>query len=409
MTQSATPQPPHLSPSEGDRLARRNAVVLSASMALAGANAAVVISTGSLVGKLLAPSPALATLPVSTFVLGTALFTFPASFLMKRIGRRAGFMVGGLAGIMTGLLSAAAVWYASFWLYALATTFAGAYQSFVVLYRYAAADTASPAFRPKAISWVMTGGVLAALVGPQLVIQTKDMFSPLMFLGTYLGQAIVAVIAIAVVGQFRDGPPVNTAVDGVGRPLSQVIAVPKFVVAVLCGLVAQSMMNMVMTATPIAMVGCGFSVTDSTLGIQWHVLAMYLPSFFCGSLIARFGKGRVVFAGLILLMAAGGLNLAGTALWNFWGALILLGLGWNFAFVGATAMVTDCHSPAERAKVQGFTDFTIFGATTVASFMAGYLYDSFGWSAVNWVLVPMTLIAMLAVIVTGQIKRPVSA
>lgn len=401
-----TQQSAQTAAAEGDRIAKRNAVVLSASMALAGANAAVVISTGSLLGQMLAPSPALATLPVSTFVLGTALFTFPASYLMKQIGRRAGFMVGGLAGILTGLLAALAVWVGSFWLYALATTFAGAYQAFVVLYRYAAADTASPGFRPKAISWVMTGGVLAALTGPQLVIHTKDLFPPLLFLGTYLGQAVVAVIAIAVVSRFQDGPPISAAAQGTARALSQVLAVPKFIVAVACGMVAQAMMNMVMTATPIAMIGCGFSVTDSTLGIQWHILAMYLPSFFCGSLISRFGKGRIVLLGLVLLLAAGALNVSGIALWNFWGALILLGLGWNFAFVGATAMVTDCHSPAERAKVQGFTDFMIFGATTVASFMAGYLYDAFGWSAVNWVLIPTTGLAMLALIATGQLRRP---
>ena len=401
-----TQQSAQTAAAEGDRIAKRNAVVLSASMALAGANAAVVISTGSLLGQMLAPSPALATLPVSTFVLGTALFTFPASYLMKQIGRRAGFMVGGLAGILTGLLAALAVWVGSFWLYALATTFAGAYQAFVVLYRYAAADTASPGFRPKAISWVMTGGVLAALTGPQLVIHTKDLFPPLLFLGTYLGQAVVAVIAIAVVSRFQDGPPISAAAQGTARALSQVLAVPKFLVAVACGMVAQAMMNMVMTATPIAMIGCGFSVTDSTLGIQWHILAMYLPSFFCGSLISRFGKGRIVLLGLVLLLAAGALNVSGIALWNFWGALILLGLGWNFAFVCATAMVTDCHSPAERAKVQGFTDFMIFGATTVASFMAGYLYDAFGWSAVNWVLIPTTGLAMLALIATGQLRRP---
>ena len=216
----------------------------------------------------------------------------------------------------------------------------------------------------------------------------------------------MAVIAIAVVSRFQDGPPISAAAQGTARALSQVLAVPKFIVAVACGMVAQAMMNMVMTATPIAMIGCGFSVTDSTLGIQWHILAMYLPSFFCGSLISRFGKGRIVLLGLVLLLAAGALNVSGIALWNFWGALILLGLGWNFAFVGATAMVTDCHSPAERAKVQGFTDFMIFGATTVASFMAGYLYDAFGWSAVNWVLIPTTGLAMLALIATGQLRRP---
>lgn len=395
---------PSLSAENGDRLARRNAMVLSASMALAGANAAVVIATGSLIGSLLAPKPTLATLPVTAFVFGTALFAYPASNLMKKIGRRAGFMVGCLAGVSAGLLGALAIWTASFWLYVLATTSAGAYQSFVTLYRYAAADTATPGFRPKAISWVMTGGILAAVVGPQLVITTKDLFTPLTFLGTYLGQAAVAVLAIAVVSRFEDGPPLSEATMSAARPLGEIIRNVRFLAAVLCGTVAQAMMNMVMTATPIAMVGCGFSVTESTLGIQWHVLAMYVPSFFTGNLVARFGKGRVVMAGLIILIAAGITNLAGITLAHFWGSLILLGLGWNFAFVGATAMVTDHHSPGERAKVQGFTDFTIFGATTVASFMAGYLYTTIGWNAVNWTLLPVTLTAMLALLLTGQMK-----
>ncbi len=373
---------------------------------LAGANAAVVIATGSLIGAMLAPSPTLATLPVTAFVFGTALCTYPASALMKRIGRRAGFMMGCLAGVLAGLLGALSVWIGSFWLYVLAATSAGIYQSFVVLYRYAAADTASAAFRPKVISWTMTGGVLAAVVGPQLVILTKDMFTPITFLGTYLGQALFALVAIAVVGLFRDAPEQSHASPHAARSLRDIIRDARFLAAVLSGTVAQAMMNMVMTATPIAMVGCGFTVTDSTLGIQWHVLAMYLPSFFTGNLISRFGKGRVVLVGLALLALAGIVNLAGITLVHFWSSLILLGIGWSFAFVGATAMVTDFHTPAERSTVQGFTDFTIFGATTVASFMAGYLYSTFGWASVNWTLLPITACAIIAIFATGQARAP---
>ena len=393
----------------GDAIARRNALVLATSMALAGANASVVIATGSILGAMLAPSKALATLPVSTFVLGTALFTFPSSYLMKAIGRRAGFMTGGIAGVLAGLTGAAAVWFGSFWLFVAATTLCGAYQSFVVLYRYAAADTASAAFRPKAISWVMVGGGLAALVGPPLVIATKDLFPPLLFLATYLGQAVFAGLAILVVARFEDGPPISAAAAGAARGLGALLSQGRLVAAIVTGMVSQAMMNMVMTATPLAMVGCGFSVTQSTLGIQWHVLAMYLPSFFTGNIVSRFGKGPLALAGLAMLIVSGLVNLSGQALWNFWGALILLGIGWNFAFVAATALVTDCHTPAERAKVQGFTDFVIFGGTTIASFMAGFLYDTIGWSALNWVLLPVTALAMLAIVVSGAARRPTAA
>lgn len=386
----------------GDAVARRNAFVLAASMGLAGANSAVVIATGSIIGRMLAPSTALATLPISTFVLGTALFAFPASYLMKVVGRRAGFMIGGITGVLAGLLGALAVWLGSFWVFTLATTLCGGYQSFILLYRYAAADSASPAFRPKAISWVMIGGALAAAVGPPLVILTKDMTPPLMFFATYIGQALFAAAAILVVSRFEDSPIVSTAASGAARRLGELLRQGRLIAAIVAGMVSQAMMNMVMTATPIAMMGCGFSVTDSTLGIQWHILAMYLPSFFTGNVIARFGRQAVALGGLLLLIAAGTANLSGQTLWHFWGSLILLGIGWNFAFVAATAMVTDCHTPAERAKVQGFADFMIFGGTTIASFMAGFLYDKLGWNAVNWTLLPVTVLAISAVLIAGR-------
>ena len=392
--------------SAGDRLARRNAFILAAGSALGGANASVVIATGSLIGQAMAPSPALATVPVTTFVLGTALFAMPASNLMRAVGRRQGFTLGSLLGILAGLVGATAIWLGSFWLYSIATALAGAYQSFIVLYRYAAADSATPAFRPKAVSWVMAGGVAAAFVGPQLTIWTKDAFPPLLFLGTYLGQAVFAIIAMVVVSRFQDTSLTAAELAGSDRPLREILRDHRVKVAILCGMTGQAMMNMVMTATPIAMIGCGFTVTESTLGIQWHVISMFAPAFFTGSVIGRFGKGPVIAIGLALLALAGAINLAGITLANFWGSLIVLGIGWNFAFTGATALLLDYHTPKERGRVQGFADFLIFGATTLASFLAGYLYNIYGWSAVNWMVVPVTLFTFAMVFAVGLLKSP---
>lgn len=389
----------------GDKLARRNALILAAGSVFGGANASVVIATGSLVGQAMAPSPVYATVPVTTFVLGTALLAMPASHLMRLIGRRMGFTLGSLFGILAGLVGAGAIWSGSFWLYCVATGLAGAYQSFILLYRYAAADSASPAFRPTAVSWVMAGGMAAAFVGPQLTLVTKDLFPPLLFLGTYLGQASLAVLAMVVVSRFTDTPLTAAELAGTDRPLREILKDNRVKVAILCSMTAQSMMNMVMTATPIAMIGCGFSVTQSTLGIQWHVIAMFGPGFFTGSLLSRFGKGRVIAVGLALLALASMINLAGIRLENFWSGLVVLGLGWNFAFIGGTALLLDYHTPKERGRVQGFADFVIFGATTVTSFLAGFLYNSYGWGAVNWLLVPVTALTFAAVLAVGFLKQ----
>jgi len=397
--------PQELTAEQGDRLARRNAFVLAVSMMLAGANASVIVATGAIVGSMLAPAPGWATVPVSAMVLGTALGTYPASQYMRRVGRRAGFMTGGLIGVSGGLLAAVALYAASFWLFALAAVLCGAYQAFIVLYRYAAADTATPAFRPKAIAWVMVGGAMSSIVGPQLVIWTQGMLAPITFLATYLAQAGFAALAILATSHFTDGPPLTVAAAGSARPLGEILKNRRLLAAILTGMVAQAMMNMVMTATPLAMIGCGFSVTDSTLGIQWHILGMYLPGFFTGTLVSRYGKGPIMLIGLAMLAIAGVINLFGIGLANFWSSLILLGVGWNFAFIAATALVTDCHSPAERARVQGFTDLMIFGLTTIASLMAGVLLAYLGWSAVNWMLLPVTALAMLFVMATGTLRR----
>jgi MFS family permease len=360
------------SPDAGDILARRNAFTLAIASGLAGANATIVYATGGIIGQSLASTAALATLPASVFMLGTMLATIPVAQSARRFGRRAIFMAGNIIGAWAGILGALGIYLGSFLVFCLGATLAGVYQAVVQSYRYAAADTATPAFRPKAISWVLTGGVAAAFIGPQLVIWTKELLLPHLFLATFFGQAAVAILAIA--------------------------ATSRLVVAIACGTISQALMNFVMTAAPLAMVQCGHSVTDAALGIQWHVIAMFAPSFYTGQLIQRFGKERMIIAGLIILIGCAAANLQGLSVMNFWIGLALLGLGWNFAFVAATAMVTECHRPSERARVQGFNDFTIFGVTTCGSLMAGFLLATVGWATINWLLVPVTLAGVAAVI-----------
>ena len=380
-----------------DILARRNALYLAVASGLAGANAAVVFATGGIVGQSLASNVAWATLPASTFVFGTMLATYPVAFAAKRFGRRATFMGGNIMGAWAGMLAALAIYLSSFTLFCIAICLAGVYQAVVQSYRYAAADTATPAYKPKAISLVLTGGVAAAFIGPQLVIWSKDLLLPYLFLASFIGQALFAVLTMAVTSRFIDQPR-EEVLSGTNRPFATIARQPKFIVAVLCGTMAQALMNFVMTAAPLAMVQCGHSIVDSTLGIQWHIIAMFAPSFFTGSLIMRFGKEKLVLVGMLILISCGIVNLMGLTVAHFWIALVLLGVGWNFAFIGATAMLTECHSPAERAKVQGFNDFTIFSITTFGSLLAGYLLSQVGWSIINGALIPVAGFCIVAVI-----------
>jgi predicted MFS family arabinose efflux permease len=370
-----------------DNLARRNAMVLAIAQALAGGNNTVIVSTASIVGAVLAPDKGLATLPITAMVMGMWLGTLPVGILARRFGRRFALQTGSAFGILSGLISYAAVMNGQFWLLLIGTFCGGLYAAAHQSYRFAAADTASEAYRPKVVSWVLAGGVFAAVIGPQLVIFTKDLLSPHLFAASYLGQSACAVAA-AVVLQFIRVPPVTVARHDNARPLSEIIRAPRFIVAVACGMASYGMMNMLMTSAPLAMVGCGHSVTDAALGIQWHVLAMYAPSFITGSLIARFGVERVAGVGLALVATSAVVGIAGITVAHFWTNLVLLGLGWNLAFIGATTMVTQCHRPQERNKVQSFNDFLIFGSMALTSFSSGQLLDKFGWATINEVILP---------------------
>ncbi len=377
----------------GDRLARRNALVLSIAQALAGGNNTVLVSTAAIVGMMLAPDKGLATLPISIFVLGMWMSTLPMGWLARNLGRRTALQIGTVSGILTGLICCVAVLQGSFLLFNIGAIFSGFYAAAHQSYRFAATDTATDAFKAKAISWVLVGGIFGAVVGPQLVIATKDMWQPYLFAASYIAQSAFALVAGGVLMLLkipRLPPPTATSE---GRPLAEIARQPRFLVAVACGVVSYSMMNMVMTSAPLAMVMCNHSVTDATLGIQWHVLGMFAPSFFTGVLINRFGVIRITGVGLLLLIVAAGIGIAGISLWHFWISLALLGVGWNFAFIGATTMVTQCHRANERNKVQAFNDFLVFGSMAIGSFSSGKLLVNFGWEAVNEVTIPFVLAA----------------
>ncbi len=382
-----------------DRLARRNVLVLVASQAILGAQLPMIFTIAGLAGQSLAPNACWATLPISLMVIGSMLTATPLSAFMSRHGRRAGFVLGTMGGALGAAIGAYGLYTSSFLLFLIGALFSGVYMSAQGFYRFAATDTASEAFRPKAISWVMAGGLLSAVVGPQLVKATAGAFV-IPFLGTYL-----VVIALNFLGVFlfaglkipKPKPPV--AGEAKGRSRLELIRTPQIAVAVIVATVSYALMNLVMTSSPLAVVGCGFETKDAANVVSAHVLAMYAPSFFTGHVIARFGVEKVMATGLVILAGAGAVAMAGVDLANFYGALILLGLGWNFGFIGATTMLTSAHMPSERGRMQGMNDFIVFGGVTLASFSSGGLMNcsggsvQAGWQAVNMAMLPFLVLA----------------
>ncbi|WP_024508940.1 MFS transporter [Bradyrhizobium sp. ARR65] len=365
------------------RFERSNVVRLAIAQALAGANSTVIYATGAVVGDMLAPTKALATLPISIFVVGMAVCTLPAGAIAQRYGRRATFMIGTGCGVLAGLIGSLAVLYASFALFCGAAFVGGVYAAVVLSFRFAAADCAEPERQPRALSAVMAGGVFAGVIGPQLVTYTMNLWQPYLFAATYLAQAAVAALSLLVLAGVR--LPMPTAAEtNRGRPLSVIARQPRFIGAVACGAVSYLLMNFLMTAAPLAMKFCNLSQQSANLGLQWHVIAMYGPSFWTGRLITRFGASKVVATGLLATAASSVVGLLGIEVAHFWATLILLGVGWNFGFVGASAMVLECHRPEEKARVQSLNDFVVFGTMTFGSFLSGELLSTYGWNAVLW-------------------------
>ena len=367
----------------------RNVVLLAICQALAMTGMSVNMTVTALVGQQLAPNPAWSTIPLALQFAATMLMTLPASFLMRRIGRRFGFAIGVSIGVVGALIAFAGIFENSFLIFTAGSMMIGCFQGFAVFYRHAAADTASPAFRSKAISLVLAGGVFAALAGPELSKWSYDLFMPMIYAGCFIAIACVQSLSFAFL-YFVDIPTTPRPVKGVDeRPFSVILRQPIFLTAAIGAMIGYGVMTFVMTATPLAIMACGYEFSDAAFVIQWHILAMYAPSFFTGSLIQRFGVRQVMLTGAIILAGAVGVNTSGIEIERFWLGLVLLGVGWNFMFVGGTSLLAECHTPEERAKVQGLNDFLVFGTVTASSFASGALLDSFGWNAVNYGVLPL--------------------
>jgi MFS family permease len=389
-----------------DSRAKKNVFVLAAAQAIGGSSAPINIAISALAGfYLLGADKSLATVPITTFVLGTAAGAVPAALLMRRIGRRPGFIVGLLIGALGGLVEAAAMFLHHFWLLSFGAFMVGATNAFIQQFRFAAADIASPAFRPKAISWVLIGGIFAAVIGPQTVIQTRDILDPLPFAGAYIAAAILSTTA-AFILIFLDIPkPVVNSSAPRGRPLMEIATKPDFIIAVICAICAYALMSLVMTAAPLAMVANGHHQDMATLGIQWHVIAMFGPSFFTGPMIARFGAERIVAVGMFLLIGCSLVALSGISVGHYWVALVLLGIGWNFGFIGGTTLVTATYRPEEKERVQALNDFLVFGFVALASLSSGHLLVLGGWNMVNLAVFPVAVFCLLALAFLSMSRR----
>ena len=382
-----------------DTITKRNVAVLVAAQAILGAQMPMIFTYGGLAGLSLASNVCFATLPITMIVIGSMLSATPLSALMQRYGRRAGFITGALGGALGAAVSAYGLWEQSFLIFCIGSLFTGIYMSAQGFYRFAAADTASDAFRPKAISYVMAGGLLSAVIGPQLGAATVEaMVIP--FLAIYL-----AVIPLNLIGMFmfafldipKPKPP--SFGEAMGRSRMALLKTPRIAVAMIVATVSYALMNLVMTSTPLAIVGCGFAKSDAGHIVTAHVLAMYAPSFFTGHIITRFGVERVMALGLVILAGAGAVAMSGVELSHFFIALVLLGLGWNFGFIGATTMLTNAQEPAERGRLQGLNDLILFGGVSLASLSSGGLMNcsggtpQAGWQAVNIAMLPFLVLA----------------
>jgi len=378
------------------RTSYRDIFLLACCQALLLTNGAGLITMNGLVGYTLADTKALATLGVTMYVLGSAVTTMPASLLMARIGRRRGFMAGAIINVGGCALAALAISRHSFVLYCAATAVIGIYNAIGLQYRFAAAEVAAPPDKAKAISLVLAGGVVGGFLGPESVRRAVGLFET-PFLGGFVALAGYALIALVVQSLVHVPPPTLEERSGQGRPLSVIVRQPAFIVAVLAGAMGYGLMNLLMTATPIAMDICQHPFGAVAIVIEWHVVGMYAPGFFTGSLIRRFGVLNVILAGVVLVALCAGIALQGTTVTHFLVALVLLGIGWNFMYTGGTALLTEAHAPAEKARVQGTNDFIVFAAMGVSSLASGAMVSAAGWDAMNRAVLPVLVVIAAAV------------
>jgi MFS family permease len=383
---------------------RRTLALLAACQALLLVNAAGLISMTALVGRQLAPTPALATLGATTYVIGATLAAMPAALWMARVGRRRGFMTAALVNVGGCLLAALALSLHSFALFCFATAIIGIYNAFGLQYRFAAAEVAAPRDKAKATSWVLAGGIAGGMLGPSSMSLAKDAFAT-PFLGSFVALAAYALVALAVQSRLRVPPPSLADRAGGGRPLREIARQPVFVLAVMAGALGYGIMNLLMVATPLAMDVCGHPYAQAAFVIEWHVVAMYAPGLVTGSLIARFGAPRIIAVGVLLMGGTVATALSGITVAHFTVALMLLGVGWNFMYTGGTVLLGESHTPQEKARVQGFNDFAVFATMAVSSLSSGALVSLAGWERMNVAALPFLLAVLAALFWFRRIRR----
>ncbi len=380
---------------------RGNVLLLAISQALTLSAIVMSMALGAILGGMLAPDRGYATLPIAVMVIGTAIASLPAALLMNKHGRRTGFLIGALLGIGGSLLCVLALYERSFTAFVVGHFLLGAYQGFANYYRFAAVEAADPSHASKAISLVVAGGVVAAFLGPHLGQWGRDWISGQLFIGSYLAQGALSLITLILLSRLAL-PKVATTHSGTPRPLREILAQPTLQVSIFGTAVGYAVMVMVMTATPLAILGCGLPGSNVTPVIQWHVVGMFAPSFFTGSLVKRYGAPRIMQVGFILLLVHILLAISGVEFLHFLSALVFLGIGWNFVFIGGTALLTQTYQPAEQMKMQAVNEFAVFGLVALATLSAGWLYDRFGWITLNLAVVPLLCAALLAVIRIGR-------
>jgi MFS family permease len=389
----------------------RNIGLLAVAQAVVGSNQAVFGVVASLTALTMVQDTSLSTLPVAFMTVGTALATGPSAYLIYRLGRRGGFMLGAALAVPAALLAAFAAWLGSFWLLCATLAVLGATSAFANQYRFAAADSVPADLKSRAISWVMAGGVVSGFVGPNMYVLTKDLIQGGSYVGTYVAMAVMALIAVGILSRTRLAPVVRRAVGGrAGRSFRELLSTFEVVVPMIGGAASFGLMVMVMVAAPIAMVTvCGHTTVDAAYAIQWHIVSMFAPSFFTGSIIHRIGAHLTASIGLLLIIAAAAVNLTGTEVYHFVLSLILLGVGWNFGFIASTALLSTAYRPEEASKVQGLNEQVVFGVMALASILSGVLLNAIGWQSINVLVIPIATLAILMLGWGGMERRKAKA
>jgi MFS family permease len=386
----------------------RNIPILSASQALAGAGPTMVLLLGGIIGTTIAPAPSLATLPISLLIVGVALFSIPASMIMRKVGRKRGFMGAALVASLAALLAAYAISISDFFLFCLATLFIGSNGAFVQQYRFAASESVQSNYAARAVSVVLFGGILAGFLGPEVARLTQDILPAGLYTGSFVALALIYALVIIIVGFMDKIIPGEAEIIGEERPLKAIVVQPTYMVAVLAGVVSYGVMSFIMTATPVQLHQLdGYSLDATAFVIQSHILAMYMPSLFTGFLLERLGLLRVMLAGVLSLVASVLLSLTVHEYMGYWGALVLLGLGWNFLFVGGTVLLTRSYLPPERFKAQAINDFTVFGTQALASLSAGTVLYLANWYVLNLIILPLLFMTFVAILLLRRQISPV--